>query len=259
VLFVAQRKLLYHPTTQRPSLGPLAALGTQDTALHTEDGLELFAWYLPPPSHAPVIIYFHGNGGDIGYPGERLRRFAEPGFGALMVEYRGYAGNPGAATETGLLADARAALAFLDAQHVSADRRVLYGESLGCGVAVLTAATHPVGALILESPYTSIADVAQHHSPWVPVHWLLHDTFDAKAAIGRIKAPMLFLHAEHDAVIPVRFGRALYAVAPEPKEAWSTKEGDHNDVGRLGGFDAAIDFVRRRFGARVADHAANNG
>ena len=93
----------------------------------------------------------------------------------------------------------------------------------------------------------------------MPVHWLLHDKFDAVAAIGRVKAPKLFLHAEHDTVIPARFGQALYAAAPEPKEMWSTDRGDHNDVGWLGGFEAAMDFVRRRFGARVADHAANNG
>ncbi|HVH82111.1 MAG TPA: alpha/beta hydrolase, partial [Stellaceae bacterium] len=81
VLYVAQRSLLYHPTGQRPPLGPLAALGVQEVMLHTADGLELFAWYLPPPDRAPVIVYFHGNGGDIGDRGERLRRFSQVGFG----------------------------------------------------------------------------------------------------------------------------------------------------------------------------------
>jgi uncharacterized protein len=250
---------LYRPSAQRPSLGGLAALGAYEAALHSEDGLRLFSWYLPPPDGAPVIVYFHGNGGDVGHRGERLRRFAEDGFGALMVEYRGYAGNPGAPTEPGLLADARAALAFLDAERVAPDRRVLYGESLGTGVAVQVAADHQIAALILESPYTSIADVAQYHYPWVPVRWLLHDRFDALAVIDSVQALTLFLYAERDTVIPARFGRALYAAAPEPKEAWSTNEGDHEDIGRLGGFDAAIAFVRRRFGARVVDHAASNG
>ena len=258
-LYLGQRSLLYRPSTQRPSLGGLAALGAYEAVLHTEDGLSLFSWYLPPPAGAPVIVYFHGNGGHIGFRGDRLHRFAEVGFGALIVEYRGYAGNPGAPTEAGLLADARAALAFLDAQQVAPDRRVLYGESLGSGVAVQIAADHRVAAVVLESPYTSIADVAQYHYPWVPVRWLLHDKFDAFAVIGRVRAPMLFLQAERDTVIPARFGRALYAAAPEPKETWSTNEGDHEDVGRLGGFETAIAFVQRRFGARVVDHVVSNG
>jgi len=258
-LFLFQRQLLYRPDSTRPPLADLAMLGVREIEMTTEDGLRLFSWHLPPRAGRPVIAYFHGNGGHIGYRGERLRRFADEGFGVLLAEYRGYAGNPGAPTETGLLADARAALAFLDAQRVAADRRVLYGESLGTGVAAQIAADHPIAALILESPYTSIANVAQYHYPWVPVRWLLHDRFDALAVIDRVSAPTLFLQAERDTVIPARFGRALYAAAPEPKETWSTNQGDHEDVGRLGGFEAAIAFVRRRFGARVVDHAASNG
>jgi uncharacterized protein len=258
VLYIEQRTLLYHPSMQRPPLGSLAAFGAREVTLNTKDGLELFSWYLPPLAGAPVIVYFHGNGGDIGMQGGRLRRFGEVGFGVLMVEYRGYGANPGAPTEPGLLADARAALAFLDTQHVPSDRRVLYGQSLGSGIAVQLAASNPIAALILESPYSSIADVAQYHYPWVPARWLLHDKFDSLAVIGQVKAPMLFLQAEHDTIIPARFGRALYAAAPEPKMMWSTDQGDHNDVGALGGFEVAIDFVRRRFDAKVFDHAADS-
>src|SRR5215470_8917498 len=108
ILYVGQRTLLYHPSAQRPPLGALAALGVREISLRTDDGLSLFSWYLPPPDKAPVIVYFHGNGGDIGYRSDRLRRFAELGFGASLVEYCGYAGNPGAPTEPGLLAGARA-------------------------------------------------------------------------------------------------------------------------------------------------------
>jgi hypothetical protein len=259
VLYLQQRNLLYHPSAVRPPLGRLAALGAYEATLHTEEGLGLFCWYLPPPKGAPVIVYFHGNGGDVSYRGDRLWGLAEAGFGALMVEYRGYAGNPGAPTEFGLLADARAALAFLDAQRVAADHRVLYGESLGTAIAVQIAADHPIGALVLEAPYTSISDVAQYHYPWVPVRWLLHDKFNALAAIGRVKAPVLFLYAENDRVVPNRFTRALYAAAPAPKETWSVASGDHQDIGRLGGLEAAIGFVRRRFGARVIDQAASDG
>jgi uncharacterized protein len=258
-LYLGQRRLLYLPAAQHPMLGDLIACGATEVMLQTDDGLKLFSWYLPPPAGAPVIVYFHGNGGDIGMRRPWTRVFAEAGFGVLMVEYRGYAGNPGSPTEAGLVTDGRAALAFLGAREVSPDRRVLYGESLGTGVAVQLAASHPVAAVVLASPYTSIADVAQYHYPWVPVRWLLHDKFDSLALIGRVRAPMLFMHAEHDTVIPVRFHRALYAAAPEPKEIWSTEQGGHNDVGNLGGLDQAIAFVRRRLGARVVDHAVANG
>jgi fermentation-respiration switch protein FrsA (DUF1100 family) len=256
VLYLVQRRLLYFPDTRRPALGDLAPIGVREVTLRTEDGLSLLSWYLPSPDHAPVIVYFHGNGGYIGHRRERLQQFAAAGFGVLMAEYRGYGGNPGSPSETGLMADARAALALLDAQRIAPDRRVVYGESLGCGVAVQLAADHPIAALILESPYTSIADVAQYHYPFVPVRWLLHDRFDALSRIGAITAPSLFLQADRDPVIPARFGRALYAAAQEPKHLWSVASGGHEDVGRLGGIAAAVAFVRKQFGAWAVDHAA---
>jgi uncharacterized protein len=256
-LYFGQRRLLYHPGRGRPQLGGLAHRGVREVRLHTADGLSLLSWYLPPPAGAPVVLYLHGNGGHIGYRAERMLHFAGAGFGVLMVEYRGYGGNPGRPTEDGLDADGRAALTFLEAEGITADRRVLYGESLGSGVAVRLAAAHDVAALILESPFTSIAEVAQYHYPFVPARRLTRDRFDALAVIGRVKAPILFLQAEDDRVVPVRFGRALYAAAPQPKEVWTTPQGGHNHVGGNGGIAATIAFVRRRLdGARTLGHAA---
>jgi fermentation-respiration switch protein FrsA (DUF1100 family) len=257
LLFVGQRRLLYRPDATRPVLGDLATLGVGEVTLQTADGLALLSWYLRPPDGAPVIVYLHGNGGHIGYRAERIRQFSGAGFGVLMVEYRGYGGNPGLPSEVGLMADARAALGFLDEQRIGPGQRVLYGESLGSGVAVLVAARAPVAALILESPYTSVSDVAQYHYPFVPVRWLLRDRFDALAAIGAVAAPSLFLQAEDDHVIPPRFGRALYAAAPEPKRTWSTASGGHNDIGRHGGIAATIAFVQQQFALPAANHAAN--
>jgi fermentation-respiration switch protein FrsA (DUF1100 family) len=257
LLFIGQRRLLYRPDVTRPVLGDLATLGVREVTLQTADGLALLSWYLRPPDGAPIIVYLHGNGGHIGYRTERIRRFSGAGFGVLMVEYRGYGGNPGLPSEVGLIADARAALGFLDEQRIGPKERVLYGESLGSGVAVLVAAHTPVAALILESPYTSISDVAQYHYPFVPVRWLLRDPFDALAAIGAVEAPSLFLQAEDDHVIPPRFGRALYAAAPEPKKSWSTASGGHNDIGRHGGIAAAIAFVQQQFALPAVNHAAN--
>ena len=147
-LYLCQRQLLYHPDRTRPLLGTLARLGVREVAVPTADGLALLAWYLPPGAptgERPVIIYFHGNGGHIGYRADRIERFAREGYGALMLEYRGYGGNPGVPSEAGLFEDAAAALRFVAAQGVPGRRLVLYGESLGTGVAVRAAATHEVG------------------------------------------------------------------------------------------------------------------
>lgn len=245
-MYANQRQLLYLPDRSRPQLGQLRQLGVREVSLRTTDGLDLLSWYLPPPGGRPVIAYFHGNGGHIGYRADRVERFARAGFGALMVEYRGYGRNPGIPTETGLFADAVAALAFLDHERVPAGARVLYGESLGSGIAVHLAAAHEIGALVLEAPYTSIAAVARYHYPFVPAGLLLWDRFDSLSRIGQTKAPVLILYGGRDRIVPARFSAALLTAAPEPKEGWFAPEGGHEDLARFGGLDAAIDFIERR-------------
>jgi fermentation-respiration switch protein FrsA (DUF1100 family) len=241
------RRLLYFPDRDRPELRAVGIASAREVRLATADGLDLLAWWLPPPDKGrAVIAYFHGNGGHIGYRAERLRALAEAGFGALFLEYRGYGGNPGSPSEEGLYADARAALAFVDEEGVPPERLVLYGESLGTAVAVQMASERPVGALVLESPYTSVEALGRHHYPLLPVKLVLRDRFDAAARIGAVRAPILVLHGERDQVVPVAFGRALYAAAPEPKEAWFAPSGGHVDLRAHGAFEVVADFLRRR-------------
>jgi len=216
--------------------------------LETEDGLSLLSWYLPARPRRPVIAYFHGNGGHIGYRAERLLRFAREGFGVLMPEYRGYGGNPGTPTEAGFYADGRATLAFLDREGVAANRLVLYGESLGSGVAVALAVQHEIAALILEAPLTSVAEVAQCHFPYVPASRMVVDRFDSLSRIGKVKAPILVLHGERDRVVPVRYGRALFDAAPEPKENWFAPAAGHENLARYGSLDVVVGFIDRRLG-----------
>ena len=247
-LYFGQRSLLYLPDRTRPPLGPLAELGYREIALTTADGLSLLSWYRPPREGGPAVAYFHGNGGNIGYRKDRMARFAEAGLGVLLLEYRGYGGNPGAPSETGLYADAAAALDFLHQAGIPASRLVIYGESLGSGVAVHMAAGQEIAALILETPFTRLADVASFHYPFVPVSVLLRSRFDSLSAIGRVTAPILVLHGEHDRVVPIRFGRAMLAAAPEPKEGWFSPDGGHEDLARFGALDAVFDFIARRVG-----------
>lgn len=254
-LYLGQRHLIYRPDTNRPVLGALVELGVGEVSLTTSDGLSLLAWYLAPPVGAPVIVYFHGNGGNLGYRVSRLQQFAAAGFGVLMPEYRGYGGNPGSPSEDGLYVDGGAALEFLDAKAIAANRRVLYGESLGTGVAVRMAVRHDqVAALILEAPFTSVADVAQDRFPFIPARLLVSDRFDSLSVIEKVKAPILIMQAEDDPVVPIRFGRAMFAAAPQPKEALFTPQGGHFAT-HYGGIETAIAFVQRRVGARVHDRA----
>jgi len=247
-LFLFQRQLLYFPDKTRPSLAGLEQLGVREAVLSTEDGLSLLSWYLPAHPGRPVILYFHGNGGHIGHRVQRMLRLAREGYGVLMAEYRGYGGNPGTPTESGFYADAQAALDFLQREGVVPSRLVLYGESLGSGVAVELAAQHEVAGLILEAPFTSVAEVAQSRFPVVPAARMVIDRFDSQSRIGKVRSPILVLHGERDRVVPVRFGRALFSAAPDPKEGWFAPEAGHEDLARYGGLDAAVAFIERRLG-----------
>ncbi len=244
-LYVFQRQLLYFPGGGRPELGELTAIGVREVRLKTADGLSLLSWYLPPREGRPVIAYFHGNGGHIGYRAERLRWFARDGYGVLMAEYRGYGGNPGTPSEAGLSIDARAALDFLDGEGITPNRLVIYGESLGSGVAVPVAAQREVAALILEAPFTSVAEVAQYHYSFMPAAALVRDRFDSLSRIGNVKAPILVLHGERDRVVPIRFGRALFEAAPGPKEFWVAREAGHENLTWFGAFEAVRGFLEK--------------
>jgi fermentation-respiration switch protein FrsA (DUF1100 family) len=248
-LYLYQRQLLYHPDRARPILGALAGLGVREVSVPTADGLSLLAWYLPahdsPGSERPVVVYFHGNAGHIGYRADRVERFAREGYGVLMIEYRGYGGNPGEPSEAGLFEDAAAALRFIAAQGVPGRRLVLYGESLGTGVAVQVAAQRDVGAVVLESPYTSIAAAAQFHYQFIPAAWLVADRYDSLSRIGQVRAPILMLHGARDGIIPSSLGEALFAAAPEPKEHWIAPEAGHADLGWFGALDIAVGFIEQ--------------
>lgn len=230
-LFVGQRSLLYLPDTNRPeTLAGFAAV-----RLRTADGLDLLAWHRPG---APTVVYLHGNAGHIGYRAERYRALAEAGYGVLAVEYRGYGGNPGAPTEEGLTLDGRAALAFLGDAPL-----VLWGESLGTGVAAKLATERAPLALILESPFTRLADAARHHYPWVPVDLLLKDRFDTLANVRQVQAPVLVAHGRRDTIVPARMGEAVLDAANPPKRGWFPEAAGHDDLREHGLMKVVFEFL----------------
>ncbi|HSK40475.1 MAG TPA: alpha/beta hydrolase [Arenibaculum sp.] len=246
LLYAGQRNLLYFP--HRRAVEP-AAWGVPDMApvrVRTADGLSLTGWYRAPPAGrpAPVIVLFHGNAGHLGLRGFKARLFLDAGYGVLLAGYRGFAGNPGRPSEPGLHADARAVLDHLLADGIPPERLVLYGESLGTGVAVRMAAERRFAALVLEAPYTSVADVGAIRFPWAPVRLLMHDRFDSLSRIPQAEMPLLVVHGERDRIVPVHLGRRLFAAAQEPKRAVWLSHAGHNDVYDHGAGRAVLDFLK---------------
>mgnify|MGYP003578308814 FL=1 len=246
-LWAFQRDLMYFPDglpRVPPSYYEMLD-GVQEVSFTTADGLELVSWYAPAPANRPTVVLFHGNGGSLRGERYRLKHFKDAGLGVLLLAYRGYSGNGGSPSEQGLYADARAALDWLQMNGVDGRSIVLYGLSLGSGVATKMAAEREVGAVVLESPYTSTVDVAAWRFPVVPVSWLMEDRFESLARIGSITEPVLVIHGDKDFVVPQRFGKQLFEAANEPKQGFWPHGVGHNDVFDNGGFDTALEFIRR--------------
>lgn len=240
VAYLRQRKMIYFP---EGALGEPAAAGVPEMAsvtLRTADGLELVAWYAPARDEAPVVVYFHGNAGNIGGRGGKARPYLDAGYGVLLVEYRGYGPNPGTPSEAGLYDDGRAALAFLAEAGVPLSRMVLYGESLGSGVAVQIAQGRAIMALVLEAPFTSLPDVGALHYPYLPVRLLARDTYDSLSKIAGVAAPLIVIHGTDDATVPVHMGLTLLAAANEPKFELVLDGAGHADVNEFGAAEKVI-------------------
>jgi fermentation-respiration switch protein FrsA (DUF1100 family) len=195
-----------------------------------------------------VVLYFQGNGGGLDLRAHRFRTLVADGIGVLALNYRGYGGSTGSPTERGILLDAQAAYAFA-AGRTRPEDIVLWGESLGTGVAVAIAAKHAVARIVLESPYTSIADVAAAAYRYLPVRGLVKDQFRADALIGAVTAPVLVVQGGRDEVIPVDLGRRLYALIRAPKRFVSLPDAGHNDHDDHGAFEKVLPFVADGFTA----------
>ena len=249
-LFAAQRRILFRPDLAKPEAALVDQPGLLEIRLLTPDGLDLLAWWLPPLGGAtsedgPVVLYLHGNAGHIGHRAERVRQVAARGWGGLFIQYRGFGGNPGQISEAGLRIDAEAGLAALRQRGIRAERIVVWGESLGSGLATGLAAHHAVGAVVLETPYTSIAAIAKQRYPFAPVDLLLKDRFDSLGAMAAIRAPILIAVAGRDQVVPPAMGQALHAAATAPAELWLAPQSSHTDLLQFGLMDAIAAFLAR--------------
>ena len=243
VLFFAQRSFLFPiPTIERTTPQAAGFPEAQEHVLTTADGEKVIVWHVPAKPGHPVILYFHGNGDFLAGFFGRFRDIIADGTGVVALSYRGYAGSSGQPSERGLLQDAAAAYAFTTARY-SADSIVVWGFSLGTGVAVALAAEQPVDKLILEAPYTSTADVAASMFWFMPVRLVMRDQFRSDERIARVTVPLLIMHGSNDPAIPIVFGERLFALAHKPKQFVRFPGGGHENLGSFGAIETARQFI----------------
>ena len=255
LLWTVQRSLIYLPD---PGPVPAAAAvlpGARDVVLSTADGLELGGWFLPPDSDVPVVLVASGNAGHRGYRAPLAEALHDSGLGVLLFDYRGYGGNPGSPTESGLALDVRAARAFLvDDAGVAPERLFYFGESLGAAVVTELATEHPPAGLVLRSPFVDLASVAAVHYPFLPARALLRDRFPVAEGLARVEAPATVVHGTADTIVPPAQSRAVAEAAPRLHQLVAVPGADHNDAALLDGepLIAAVEDLVRHAGPRGA-------
>jgi hypothetical protein len=242
-LWALQRQLIFFPDPATvPPAGEVIE-GAQDVTLHTEDGLALGAWFVPPsaPEAGYAVLLAPGNGGNRLGRAPLAERLAGRGFAVLLMDYRGYGGNPGTPSEKGTGMDADAAVAALTGLGYPPARTVYLGESLGTGVVAALARRTPPAAMVLRSPFTDLADVGAHHYPWLPVRLLLTDRFAVLENVRSTQVPVVVVYGDRDSVVPPRFSAAVARAAPGLVDEVVLEGVDHNDPVMFG--DPVVEAV----------------
>jgi uncharacterized protein len=230
--YIFQRRLIYLPSTEPVPAAADVLPGARDVLLHTADGLDLGAWYVPATGRdlGVTVLVAHGNAGDRAMRAPLAEALAARGMSVLLFDYRGYGGNPGDPTEEGLALDVRAARDYLvDDLGVPPDRLVYFGESLGGAVVTELATEHPPGGLLLRSPFTELADVASTHYPFLPVRLLLKDRYPLAEQIREVRVPTVVVYGSADSVVPTEQSRTVARVAGGPVTSVEEPGADHND------------------------------
>jgi uncharacterized protein len=245
VAALLQRQMSYFPGNEAFVPSAWSLPGFEALSVRMDDGTTLTSWYHAPSGPGKLtIVFFQGNAGHFGFRNAKFQPWLDAGYGLLLASYPGYNGNPGRPTEEGLYASARAAISALDKLNSKQESSlVFYGESLGTGVAVQMATEFRVQALILEAPFTTFPDVGADHYFYLPVRWLMRDRYDSLSKIPMINTRLLWIHGEHDSVVPFKLGRKLFDTAREPKEAHIVPNADHNDLYDFDAQEAVLRFL----------------
>lgn len=253
MLWALQRQLIYVPDpTPVPTAGDVIA-GARDVTLHTADGLELGAWFVPAsgrPDTGMAVLVAPGNGGNRAGRAGLAEELSRRGLAVLLMDYRGYGGNPGSPTEDGLAADADAAVGALDELGYPPQRTVYVGESLGSGVVAALQVRHPPAGIVLRSPFTELAAVGAHHYPWLPVRALLRDRFPVVEHLATTDVPVTVIYGDRDSVVPSVLSARVADHAPSLAERVVITGADHNDPVMFGPTvaDAVVRLASRHVG-----------
>jgi len=228
MLYLIQPSMVFFPSRDLAETPNTWGLAYEDVTIDTVDGVRLHGWFLPHQGSEQVLLFLHGNGGNISHRGESLQIFQRLGLNVLIIDYRGYGRSEGAPSEDGLYEDARSAWRYLtEIRGYRAEQIILFGRSLGGAVAANLVTEQPPAKVILESTFSSARDMASSLMPVLSKIVVLRYRFDSLAHIAQLQAPLLVLHSPDDETIPFRLGEKLYAAADAPKQFVKLR-GDHN-------------------------------
>jgi len=229
-MYLKQDSMIYFPEKDIQQTPQSINLGYNEVGFKTKDGINISGWYIPasPGTEKNIILFCHGNAGNISHVMEYIREFHEMGFNTLFFDYRGYGKSDGKPSEEGTYFDAEAAWDYLIQQGNSPEKIIIYGQSLGGAIAAELALRKNPVALIIESSFTSIPELAMDLYPWLPVKILSKYHYSTISKIGLIKSPKLIIHSPDDEIVPFKHGRMLYEKASQPRDFLEIK-GGHND------------------------------
>ena len=226
-LYFYQRNLMYHPD-ENNYFGDQLSVDIKEVKVITDDNIDLLGWYHEKDiKKNKTILFFHGNAGSLENRIHKLNHFRDMNVNFLIIAWRGFSGNKGKPSEKGLYEDGKSAINWLVNKGVKQENIILYGESLGTGVATHLAQNKKFAGIILETPFTSMIDAAKNFYPYIPVSLLLKDKFDNEKKIRNINVPILIMHGESDQIVPFFMGKKIYEVAKEPKYSYFTKHDNH--------------------------------
>jgi fermentation-respiration switch protein FrsA (DUF1100 family) len=247
LIWTFQRRLMYFPFPDVLPPGAVGLPGAEPAVFTADDGIVLHGWFVSgrrPGALDGTAILFNGNAGNRSYRGALAARLSGQGMNVLLFDYRGYGENQGSPSEEGLARDARAALRYATGRADVDPRRLVYfGESLGTAVAVRLAVERPPSALVLRSPFASMAEIAAHHYPYLPVRWLLRDRYASIDRIARLDCPLLVIAGRSDTIVPFSHSERLFAAATAPKRLVALPALDHNDEALLAGPEVIREIV----------------
>lgn len=241
ILYLFQNQLIFQPTRTLTASPETIGLDYENVTLYSSDDMRLHGWHIPASASRGVVLFLHGNAGNISHRLETLEMLHRIGLSTFIIDYRGYGGSEGRPSEQGTYADAESAWNYLTMERgIKPDDIVIFGRSLGGAVAAWLAARVKPAGVILESTFISLGTMAQKYYPYIPVSLLLRHEYPVRDHVAAINAPLLLIHSEHDEIVPFSHAKALYSAASAPREL-KIINGGHNE-GFLSTGDDYIDL-----------------